>query len=472
MTSIPERPGREVALGHPGSTYLTVAAGKWLLAGIAIALLATSVARTRAGSFVDFQSYYQAAVTVRQGEALYAHALRWRDASLTIALPGGAAIAAEVSPPAAEGISVVGLSPYVYPPGLAVALIPLTFLPFGVASALWLGLLVASIVGTVYLVSAIVIPRASGWSRLLTVLVVTGALAIFGPSRISLLFGQTDLLLLFLATLSWSAFSSGRDYRAGLWLGLAVAIKPTLAFLMLVFLWKRAYRAFIATGVASAAAVLLPVVLVGPGAIADFIAVARYWGSPQFDVTPINQSPNGLFLRLFTENPFSRPLVDAPLLATSFYLGVVAITLFIVARHTTRTRTTSALRTILEFGLALVAMLIVAPLSEDLHYVYAAIPLMGLMWFGLRRSGWSGVSMILGALVLAALWSLPGLRRFEFPTEPPVAMPELMLTGAYAYVLVALGALTVGALRAGKVVALAPEVPREPNRLQVGPTDS
>jgi hypothetical protein len=434
-----------------------MAAGRWILVGIAVALLGISVARTRAGSFVDFQSYYQAAVTVREGGPLYAHALRWRDASLTIALPGGSPLAAEASPPAIEGITVVGLSPYVYPPGLAVALVPLTFLPFGVASALWLGLLVASIVGTVYLVSGILIPKAKGWSRLLIVVALTGGLAIFGPSRISLLFGQIDLLLVFLATLSWSAFSAGRDNRGGVWLGLAVAIKPTLAFLMIFFLWKRAYRAFTIAGLTSATAMLAPIIVLGPGAISDFVAVARYWGSPSFDVTPINQSPNGLFLRLFTENPFSMPLFDAPWLATSLYLGVAAISLVILAGHTTRSRTSSAHRTTLEFGLALIAMLIVSPLSEDLHYVYAVIPLVALAWVGLRHSGWSGTLFVLGSLLLAIFWSLPGLRRFEFPTEPPVAMPELLLTGAYTYALVALGALTISALRADRVVRLVPD---------------
>jgi hypothetical protein len=102
-------------------------------------------------------------------------------------------------------------------------------------------------------------------------------------------------------------------------------------------------------------------------------------------------------------------------------------------------------------------MLIVSPLSEDLHYVYAVIPLVALAWVGLRHSGWSGTLLVLGSLLLAIFWSLPGLRRFEFPTEPPVAMPELLLTGAYTYALVALGALTISALRADRVVRLVPD---------------
>src|SRR5439155_23959005 len=99
---------------------------------------------------------------------------------------------------------------------------------------------------------------------------------------------------------------------AALWLALAIAIKPAAGFLILFFFWKRAYRAGMLAGALAAALIAAPFVLLGARAAADGIAVATYWSSPTFAVSPIHQAPYGLLLRLFTPNVFTVPVVDAP----------------------------------------------------------------------------------------------------------------------------------------------------------------
>lgn len=419
-------------------------AAAWVMAGLSLCVLAGSVARWAEGPFNDFHTYYQAGMTVREGGPLYKHALDWRDGSLTIALPGADEKIAALSPLAAKGIN---LSPYVYPPGLAVALVPLTLLPLETARAIWLVLLVASACGTVYVLTRTLAPAAPRSSRLLATLVLTAALALFGPTRISVLFGQIDVLLVYMASLTFSAMVGGHDKRAGVLLGLAAAVKPTFGLLILFLLWKRAYRPFTISVAVCAIGILAPLAVLSPNTLLDFLDAARYWASPAFTVTPINQSLNGLFVRLFTVNPFTRPLFEAPELVAFLSIAVTALVLWMLTRSVLRSRAVSTERMALEYGLTVVAMLLISPLSEDLHYVYLAVPLLAVASAGGRRRRFGGAPFLLGALVLALFWSLPGLRRLEFPTPTPIAAPALLLTGAYVYGLVALTVLVLWALR-------------------------
>src|SRR5262249_61879741 len=72
-----------------------------------------------------------------------------------------------------------------------------------------------------------------------------------------------ELLILVLAMSGWRAAEAGRDWRAGLWLGLAAAIKLYPAFFLLPFLWRWRVRVVLAAGTVLAVSQLGGLLAVG-----------------------------------------------------------------------------------------------------------------------------------------------------------------------------------------------------------------
>jgi alpha-1,2-mannosyltransferase len=428
--------------GVPSSTELPWMIGSylsshWLRRGATLAAIAVLVGlfvRTlQTSPFVDFEAYYSGAVAVRSGEPLYARALAYRDAGYTLDNPN-------VSAP------VSGM-PYAYPPAFAIAFLPLSFLPIGSASIIWFAIVFMSLVGAAYLLAGLLFPVRRSY-RLPTALIVGAWLAVFQPSRGNLMCGQVEPLLFLLVVLSLAAFVRGQDYRAGIWLALAAAVKPTLGFLVLYFLWKRAYRSAATAFAFSALLFFGPVLLLGPGVLTDFVAVASHWSSAAWAVGPINQAPNGLLLRLFTENPYTSPLVEAPVVATVLRWTLVGLTLLMLVVSVSRSRLHATRHLALEFGLVVGAMLLVAPLAQDIYFIHLAIPLLAIAAavVGGRSQHIGPIAFGTAAVALYVYLSLPSLRlvshAFYLFYQAPVAGSLLLLTGAHTYGLAALVTLT------------------------------
>jgi hypothetical protein len=150
---------------------------------------------------------------------------------------------------------------YLYPPPLAILLVPLAdaapgvdragLLPYPVSVALWYVLSLAFLVLAVHGLAAALQERSPDpavrgqppgcrrwWAmRLLPVL------ACLPPVCHTLMRGQTNLLMLALLCSSAAAVLRGRSWRAGLWLAGAVCLKLYPAFLLLFFWWRRDTRA-------------------------------------------------------------------------------------------------------------------------------------------------------------------------------------------------------------------------------------
>ena len=115
----------------------------------------------------DFGAYYFAAEDLRAGRNPYEQALAWRAAGHVTGSPD--------APP------VAGIA-YVYPPALALALMPLTALPLPLATAVWLGLLVGCVVGTAWCLATLLTSARGSDFWLLVALLVLG-IALFKPVR-------------------------------------------------------------------------------------------------------------------------------------------------------------------------------------------------------------------------------------------------------------------------------------------------
>ncbi len=229
------------------------------------------------GRGTDFRAYLEAAAALRAGHDPYA-----------------------------------GVYPYLYPPFLAVALVPLTLLPAAAAAWLWAAASAAALAASAALV-------AKGSTR---VLLVALAFAPFAATQWNL---QANAFVLFLLVLARDRLDRGFEASGGALLGVSIALKPfgllAAAGLVLAGRWR--------AGLAAAAAALLPFLLVVPfsglaGAAGAAGSVKRILSASWVETYGGNVSLNGSLDRL-------APAGAGPSRHAAVGLALAAFTLALVA---------------------------------------------------------------------------------------------------------------------------------------------
>ncbi len=222
---------------------------------------------------------------------------------------------------------------YAHPPTTLVALLPFARLDFRAAARAWLGVSVLALGALAFMLSRIVAPDRS---PLLGVV----ALALWPPVLHDLAKGQWSILLATLLVAGWRALDRGHARAAGIWLGLAAALKAT-PLLLLGYLWLRRRRAAWAMMTTLAALVALSIARFGLAPWSTWVAQARPNVLAWQTWIASTASINGAVARLFTTSAFCRPLIDAPALAQALTLALAALLLGATA-VATRVAATSA----------------------------------------------------------------------------------------------------------------------------------
>jgi len=159
-----------------------------------------------------------------------------------------------------------------------------------------------------------------------------GALFVSSPMLATLALGQIYAVLTFLLVASWAAERRGREVLSGVLLGLVVALKPTLAPVLLWPAARRGWKALVAAVLSGAGATIAAFVVVGPGATFGWVEVIRQVRvSPYWD----NASLPAMAARLFTIHERGEPLAVVPeavVVATVLGAGLVLLTARLV-RH-------------------------------------------------------------------------------------------------------------------------------------------
>jgi hypothetical protein len=408
----------------------------WLLVGIAAVLLVVTYARSMGVGGLDYSAYFDASNWVRAGQSIYARSLMWRDVGYAPEYP--------MAKP--DGMA------FLYPPLFAIAMVPFTLLSINMGFAVWLAILFAALVAATWVVLDTLFAVRRGALLMLTVIAAAAA-AFFQPMRTILITGQVDVALILMMALAFRAFAKRQDSRAAVLLGVAIAIKPTIGFLVLFLLWKGAYRAAVVCCAVGGVLLLAPFALAGGApSVLEYLAVSSYVSGPGFGVSPINQSPWGLLLRFFTPNAYTVPFVVAPLLPPIGRVVICIATLGGLALLVRRTRVSPITQQALEYSLVIIGLLVAGPLSEAGHYGYLLIPVAS-MAAAIVQTQLSKRAryMLAGSLVgLFGYLSLPSLTPmdcmfFEF-WQGPVAGARVLLSGMHVYGLLAMAVLTCATL--------------------------
>ncbi len=215
----------------------------------------------------------------------------------------------------------------------------------------------------------------SGWALLP---ILTLALLCW-PLRQHVQQGQLSLLLLFLMIAGWSAERSGQEGRAGIWLGLAAALKIFPGFLFLYFLFRRQWRVLTFGTVTVLMTATATSLAFGPQIYRVYL----------HDVPPLvgewrsawnNASLPGLWSKLFDPGSKSNgvvPLLHDPMLARWLVIGSIAGVVAVLARLTQAAETRRECDR--AFGAAVIGMLLLAPVTWEHSFVLLLLPL-AVLW--------------------------------------------------------------------------------------------
>jgi hypothetical protein len=288
---------------------------------------------------VDFRDYWSGATSLAMGRDLY----WWIAAGLPLE--------------------------YVYPPPLALLLLPLVWaLDYGAARWLWLVFSVLCLAVGVALVW-----RVSGVRSERRWLPVVACLPLLPAITWALGIGQLSPQLLLLVAGAYAALSARRPALAGALLGVAASVKVFPALLGGYLLLRREWRAL-------GAAIAVGLACLGLAALV--VGWEPYWtyvsgvvpAQRRLFAAPFNVSVPGLFARLLVANTFTTPLLAADALGQALSAlasaALLAATGYAIWRAPAeRASLTTA------FALAVAATLLVGPINGRYNLVIALLPL-------------------------------------------------------------------------------------------------
>ena len=241
---------------------------------------------------IDFFSYYIGAAAIHQEKPIYA-------------------FETYQSVVASVGIRHAGL--YLYPPTLAVLILPALLVSPYVASLIWLGLNIGLLllgVGLLLWQSNI----RDHWIRLALLLLPV----VFTPTLMALYLGQVNVLVFVLVALAYMAFVHRRLHISGVLLALSAWIKLWPIVLIAYFVWKREWKVVSGALLGLLLIGMVTFAFVGPEQTTSFFTerLPEIAQGTQPDLDHLNQSIPGIFAKMFApSSKYVLPLIQSPILA-------------------------------------------------------------------------------------------------------------------------------------------------------------
>ncbi|MDV6237338.1 glycosyltransferase family 87 protein [Leptospira ellisii] len=268
----------------------------WILAGTILffsLLFINGISKSANRS--DFKDYYNASVRFTQGENLYN--LEQIDEILAKLKSGEIKVEEAFTPKVFLQLKdmMEGLGSYIYPPTFAFLLIPISYLPYETASAVFLSLNFLAFLGSLYILS-LRLDRKWNFAFILALCILNLRFIENHQNN-----NQVGLLLIFLIL---AAVHVEKDWLSGLLLGLAIVIKITPGAFVLYFVLRKRYGAVLYTFLFSGLWILLPCVY-APAFTLEMtwtwkqLVLDNYLKSPLFRAWKNNQSLNATLAKYF-----------------------------------------------------------------------------------------------------------------------------------------------------------------------------
>lgn len=147
-----------------------------------------------------------------------------------------------------------------------------------------------------------------------------GMIIVSSPLLATFALGQMYPVLALGLVAVWTADRQGSFLASGVTLGVVLALKPSLAPLLLWPLFRRQWEMLGAAIVSGAAATLIGSLVLGPQATLEYVGIIR---GVELEAFWDNASLPAAALRLFTENEFTQPLATWPwMLPVSYAIGI------------------------------------------------------------------------------------------------------------------------------------------------------
>lgn len=287
-------------------------------------------------------------------------------------------------------------------PNLGPPLVTLLAAPLGLLDALpayrlFLLLTVALVIASMLAVATELRLRAG-----LTAVVTIAAL-LSSPVLMTLRLGQIYGFLMAGLVVAWVAARHEHPVLEGTALGLVVAIKPTLAPVLLLPALRGRWTTLVTAVVAGMAATAVGAAAAGLGSFVEWLRLLL--GTPTVTYF-VNAALPGTVVRLTSENPWSRPVAVLPgglQVGLALGLAVLGGSMWVVRRSTPHSAPDPALWTLTAAGM------LAAPLT---WHTYLMLLMPGLVVL-LALGRWPVVVLVMGLSLIGEEW--PGLWQSAFP---------------------------------------------------------
>jgi hypothetical protein len=247
--------------------------------------------------------------------------------------------------------------------------------------------------------------------------------------------GQVSFILLLPMTLAWIRARRGRWPEAGVYLGLAISVKPFLGLFLPYLVLRRRFDALGTALGAAAAAFLVGLGVFGWDAHRSWIAGLS---SVSWEWVAMNASVLGFLKRVLAPSAYYEPLLDAPSLIAPAWLllsGAIGVVTLAVAATDSDDQAVDR-----SFSLLLFAALLISPLGWT-YYWWLALGPMVLVVASWRQGtaqpgGWR--RRLLLVAVPGLVWPLPATVAFQ-----PSPWATALTGSAYFWATLALWAALV-----------------------------
>lgn len=315
--------------------------------------------------------------------------------------------------------------PTPHPPTLGLLAVPPSFLDYETAARLWLLLQIAGYGGAVYLLA-----RVAGLRPRPDILIaITVVLFSWYPIYRDLMYGQVNVFLLLCAVGVWLSLDAAKSFRAGIFLGVALLIKPTLWPLGLLMAFRRSWPGVLSAVIILVFGYAVAASLVGIDHISAYFTHALPATTSQYRSDPLNQSLWSLFQpRIVDSLRWFRPSQPTILLtwdtAASAILPLLAFGFACLAA-------TRYARLRWAFSVTICVALVLNPIAWEHYLVVALLPAaLVLRWlrehgFPRRETSLAGAVAVLLA-VPYPIWITAAMHlRTSTPSPDPAALGPL-----------------------------------------------